>query len=37
MPEEWGGDVQFTQVSAKTGEGIDRCWRSCCCSPKCSN
>ena len=22
VPEEWGGDVQFTQVSAKTGDGI---------------
>jgi translation initiation factor IF-2 len=24
LPEEYGGDVQFIQVSAKTGEGIDR-------------
>ena len=23
MPEEWGGDVQFVPVSAKTGEGVD--------------
>ena len=23
IPEEWGGDVQFIKVSAKTGEGID--------------
>ncbi|MBV0934223.1 translation initiation factor IF-2 [Marinobacterium weihaiense] len=23
IPEEWGGDVQFTHVSAKSGEGID--------------
>lgn len=23
IPEEWGGDVQFIHVSAKTGEGID--------------
>jgi translation initiation factor IF-2 len=23
LPEEWGGDVQFIPVSAKTGEGID--------------
>ena len=23
IPEEWGGDVQFINVSAKTGEGID--------------
>ncbi len=23
VPEEWGGDVQFIKVSAKTGEGID--------------
>ncbi|MCV2401555.1 translation initiation factor IF-2 [Marinomonas sp. C2222] len=23
IPEEWGGDVQFVGVSAKTGEGID--------------
>ena len=23
VPEEWGGDVQFLKVSAKTGEGID--------------
>ncbi len=24
VPEEWGGDVQFVPVSAKTGEGVDR-------------
>ena len=23
VPEEWGGDTQFVQVSAKTGQGID--------------
>jgi translation initiation factor IF-2 len=23
IPEEWGGDVQFLKISAKTGEGID--------------
>jgi len=23
IPEDWGGDVQFAHVSAKTGEGID--------------
>ncbi|OOZ36972.1 translation initiation factor IF-2 [Solemya velesiana gill symbiont] len=23
IPEEWGGDTQFVQVSAKTGQGID--------------
>jgi len=23
VPEEWGGDTMFVQVSAKTGEGID--------------
>ena len=23
IPEEWGGDVQFIHVSAKTGQGID--------------
>ncbi|MCP1674746.1 translation initiation factor IF-2 [Natronocella acetinitrilica] len=23
IPEDWGGDVQFVHVSAKTGEGID--------------
>ncbi|MCW8906789.1 MAG: translation initiation factor IF-2, partial [Sedimenticola sp.] len=23
VPEEWGGDTQFIQVSAKTGDGID--------------
>jgi len=23
VPEEWGGDVQFLKVSAKSGEGID--------------
>lgn len=23
IPEEWGGDVQFINVSAKTGEGVD--------------
>ncbi|MDH4105380.1 MAG: translation initiation factor IF-2, partial [Gammaproteobacteria bacterium] len=24
IPEEWGGDVMFVNVSAKTGEGIDK-------------
>ncbi len=24
IPEDWGGDVQFVNVSAKTGEGIDQ-------------
>ena len=24
VPEDWGGDVQFINVSAKTGEGIER-------------
>jgi translation initiation factor IF-2 len=24
IPEEWGGDVMFVNVSARTGEGIDR-------------
>lgn len=24
VPEDWGGDSQFVQVSAKTGEGIDK-------------
>jgi translation initiation factor IF-2 len=24
IPEEWGGDVQFVNVSAHTGEGIDK-------------
>jgi translation initiation factor IF-2 len=24
VPEEWGGDIQFVKVSAKSGEGIDR-------------
>ena len=24
VPEDWGGDVQFVNVSAKTGEGIDQ-------------
>ena len=23
IPEEWGGDTQFIEVSAMTGEGID--------------
>src|SRR5687767_2451222 len=23
IPEEWGGDTQFVQVSAKTGQGVD--------------
>ncbi|NOQ62992.1 MAG: translation initiation factor IF-2 [Methyloprofundus sp.] len=23
VPEEWGGDIQFLKVSAKTGEGVD--------------
>ncbi len=24
IPEDWGGDVQFVHVSAKTGEGVDQ-------------
>jgi len=24
IPEDWGGDVQFIEVSAKTGQGIDQ-------------
>ena len=24
IPEEWGGDTQFVNVSAETGEGVDR-------------
>ena len=24
IPEDWGGDTQFTHVSAKTGEGIEK-------------
>lgn len=24
VPEDWGGDVQFVPVSAKTGEGVDK-------------
>ncbi len=24
IPEDWGGDIQFVNVSAKTGEGIDQ-------------
>ncbi|WP_210397050.1 translation initiation factor IF-2 [Motiliproteus sediminis] len=24
VPEDWGGDVQFVEVSAKTGQGIDQ-------------
>ncbi len=24
IPEEWGGDIQFLKVSAKTGEGVDQ-------------
>src|SRR5699024_2380082 len=23
VPEDWGGDVQFVELSAKTGQGID--------------
>ena len=23
MPEDWGGDTMFVEVSAKTGDGID--------------
>jgi translation initiation factor IF-2 len=23
LSEEWGGDVMFMQISAKTGQGID--------------
>ena len=37
MPEEYGGEVQFIQVSAKTGQGIDDCSTRCCCRPKCSS
>ena len=24
VPEEWGGDTQFVDVSAETGQGIER-------------
>jgi translation initiation factor IF-2 len=24
VPEDWGGDTQFVQVSAKTGDGVDK-------------
>ena len=24
VPEDWGGDIQFVPVSAKTGEGVDK-------------
>jgi small GTP-binding protein len=37
LPEEYGGDVQFVPVSAKTGQGIDRCSMRFCCRRKCSS
>ena len=27
-PEEWGGDVQFVEISAKSGEGVDKLLKS---------
>ena len=32
IPEDWGGDTQFIEVSAKTGQGIDESAR---CNPAC--
>ncbi len=34
VPEEWGGDVQFIRVSAKSGEGIDDLLDAICCNRK---
>jgi translation initiation factor IF-2 len=34
VPEEWGGDVQFVPVSAKTGMGVDACSTRSWCRPK---
>ena len=30
MPEEWGGDTIFTQVSAKRELVFQNCWKQCC-------
>ena len=35
LPEEYGGEAPFVEVSAKTGEGIDELLERCCCRPKC--
>ena len=37
LPEEYGGDAQFVQVSAKTGEASTICSTRSCCRPKCSS
>ena len=29
IPESWGGDVMFANVSAKTGEGVNATFRCC--------
>jgi translation initiation factor IF-2 len=34
VPEEWGGDTMFVEVSAKTGKGIDAL-EEYCCRPRC--
>ncbi len=37
IPEDWGGDTQFINVSAQTGEGITNFWTPCCCRRNCWN
>jgi translation initiation factor IF-2 len=35
IPEDWGGETMFVNVSAKTGPASTSCWRPSCCRPKC--
>ena len=37
LPEEYGGDVMFVPVSAKTGQGVMPCSRRSYCRPRCWN
>jgi translation initiation factor IF-2 len=37
VPEDWGGDTMFVEVSAKTGQGIDTLQKACCYRPRCWN
>ena len=37
LPEEYGGDVMFVPVSAKTGQGVDALLEAIYCRPRCWN
>ena len=37
VPEDWGGDTMFVEVSAKTGQASTRFWKAYCSRRKCWN